>query len=288
MAGAETALWDLLGQAHHATIAELLGAIDEQVSLGVQSGLAVGLYPSIVELLKAIETHLGEGYRRVKIKIQPGSDVELVRAVRQHFGEIPLMVDANGAYTAADIEVFRELDDFDLLMFEQPMAADDLDGLAAASEGGRHAGLHRRDGRDATSRPPRRSGGALAGSSTSRSSAWAGWARPGRSMTSATSTASPAGSGRCPSSGIGQAAGIHLGTLANCKYPTDVEPVRPLVRRRLRRAAPGALRAGTVQRPHPARPRIPGRPGQGPTIPGSPDGVHGQVSPSELVQEPRT
>ena len=129
-----TPLWDLLGQAHHATIAELLGAIDEQISLGVQSGLAVGLYPSIVELLKTIETHLDEGYRRVKIKIQPGSDVELVRAVRQHFGEIPLMVDANGAYTVADIDVFRELDDFDLLMFEQPMTAADLDGLAALQQ----------------------------------------------------------------------------------------------------------------------------------------------------------
>ena len=78
IAGAENALWDLLGQAHHATIAGLLGAIDEQVRLGVESGLAVGLYPSIVELLKSIESHLAEGYRRVKIKIRPGSDVELV------------------------------------------------------------------------------------------------------------------------------------------------------------------------------------------------------------------
>ncbi len=85
-AGAENALWDLLGQAHHATIAQMLGAIDEQISLGVQSGLAVGLCASIVELLRTIETHLAEGYRRVKIKIKPGSDVELVRAVRQHFG----------------------------------------------------------------------------------------------------------------------------------------------------------------------------------------------------------
>ena len=148
VAGAENALWDLLGQAHHATIAGLLGAIDEQVRLGVESGLAVGLYPSIVELLKSIESHLDEGYRRVKIKIRPGSDVELVRAVRQHFGEIPLMVDGNGAYTAADIDVFRELDEFDLLMFEQPMKASDLDGLARLAGGGHDPGLSRRDGRN--------------------------------------------------------------------------------------------------------------------------------------------
>ena len=132
VAGAETACWDLLGQARHATIAELLGASIDQLDRGVESGLAVGLYPTIVELLRTIEAHLDEGYRRVKIRIRPGQDVELVRAVRQHFGEdLPLMVDANGAYTSADLDVFRELDGFDLLMFEQPMAADDLDGLVA-------------------------------------------------------------------------------------------------------------------------------------------------------------
>src|SRR3954470_7487475 len=131
MAGAETALWDLVGQARHATIAEMLGASVEQIDRGVESGLAVGLYPTIVELLKTIENHLAEGYRRVKIKIAPGHDVELVRAVRQHFGDIELMVDANGAYTRDDIAIFQALDDDDLLMFEQPFAADDLDGLAA-------------------------------------------------------------------------------------------------------------------------------------------------------------
>src|SRR5690348_4384428 len=125
-AGAETALWDLLGQARHASIAELLGASDLRIDMGVESGLAVGLYSSIVQLIKAIELHLEAGYRRIKIKIQPGQDVELVRAVRQHFGvELPLMVDANGAYTADDINTLRELDEFDLLMIEQPMAAAD-------------------------------------------------------------------------------------------------------------------------------------------------------------------
>src|SRR5262249_11854037 len=62
IAGAETALWDLVGQARHATIAELLGASVEQLDRGVESGLAVGLYPTIVELLKTIENHLSEGY----------------------------------------------------------------------------------------------------------------------------------------------------------------------------------------------------------------------------------
>ena len=72
VAGAETACWDLLGQARHATHRRAAGRLGEQLGLGVESGLAVGLYPTIVELLQAIETHLAEGYRRVKIKIQPG------------------------------------------------------------------------------------------------------------------------------------------------------------------------------------------------------------------------
>jgi O-succinylbenzoate synthase len=109
----------------------MLGASGDAVLRGVDSGLAVGLYPTIVDLIQAIDTHMAEGYRRIKIKIKPGHDVDLVRAVRQHFGDVPLMVDANASYTIADLDVFRELDGYDLLMFEQPMAADDLDGLAA-------------------------------------------------------------------------------------------------------------------------------------------------------------
>ena len=76
VAGIETALWDLLGQAHHATIADLLGASEARIALGVESGLAVGIYPSIVKLISTVESHLEAGYRRVKLKIQPGEDVE--------------------------------------------------------------------------------------------------------------------------------------------------------------------------------------------------------------------
>ena len=200
VAGAETALWDLLGQARHATIAELLGASDLRIDMGVESGLAVGLYPSIVELIKTIEAHLEAGYRRVKIKIQPGQDIELVRAVRQHFGDVPLMVDANGAYTSADIDIFRELDQYDLLMFEQPMAAGRPRRPGRAAAGGHHAGLPGRDGREPRAHRRGDPSAAPAGSSTSRSSASAGSARRRPSTTSATSTASRAGSAPCPSS----------------------------------------------------------------------------------------
>jgi O-succinylbenzoate synthase len=222
-AGAETALWDLLGQARHATIAELLGAPDMRIDQGVESGLAVGLYPSIVELIKTIEAHLAAGYRRVKIKIQPGQDLELVRAVRQHFGDVELMVDANGAYTGADIEVFRELDQYDLLMFEQPMAAHDLDGLAAlqravstpvcldetAETVEQTAVAIQRGACRIVNIKIQRVGGlgpALAIHNLCHQHGVACWV------------------GSMPELGIGQAHGIHLATLANCKYPSDLEP----------------------------------------------------------------
>lgn len=223
IAGAETALWDLLGQTYHATIAGLLGAIDEQAVLGAQSGLAVGLYPSIVEMLKTIETHLAEGYRRVKIKIQPGSDVELVRAVRQHFGEIPLMVDANGAYTAADIEVFRQLDEFDLLMFEQPMAMDDIAGLARLQESVVTPVCidETAETLERTAEAIRRGACRIVNIKIQR----VGGLGPARAIHDLCHREGIAcWVGAMPELGIGQAAGIHLASLANCKYPTDVEP----------------------------------------------------------------
>ncbi len=71
-----------------------------------------------------------DGYKRVKIKIERGRDVELVRAVREAFGGIPLFVDANGAYDLSDVDVFKKLDEFDLMMFEQPFPAGMLRELA--------------------------------------------------------------------------------------------------------------------------------------------------------------
>lgn len=223
MAGAETACWDLLARGRRVTIADLLGASLDRTSAGVESGLAVGLYPTIVELLQTIEGHLSEGYRRVKIKIAPGHDVDLVRAVRQHFGDIDLMVDANAAYTQADFEVFRALDDYDLLMLEQPMAAGDLDGLAALQDAVNtpvcldetaetieavEAAI-RRGACKIVNLKIQRVGGlgpALAMHDLCRREGVACWV------------------GTMPELGVGQAQGIHLAALPNCKFPTDIEP----------------------------------------------------------------
>ena len=248
-AGAETALWDLLGQARHATIAELLGGVDSRISMGIESGLAVGLYPTIVELIKTIEPHLEAGYRRVKIKIEPGRDVELVRAVRQHLGDIPLMVDANAAYTVADLDVFRELDQFDLLMFEQPMAAADLDGLAALQRA-----VTTPVCLDETADTLERTAAAIA----------IGACRIVNLKLQRVGGFGPALAihnlchqkgidcwvGCMPELGIGQAHGIHLATLSNCKYPSDLEPsarwfVDDYVVPSIEFATPGILAAPT-------------------------------------------
>jgi O-succinylbenzoate synthase len=92
----------------------------------VPSGVSVGIGTSIDKLLDTVGGYLDEGYVRIKLKIQPGWDIEPVRAVRERFGDIPLQVDANTAYSLNDARLLRRLDEFDLLLIEQPLAEDDL------------------------------------------------------------------------------------------------------------------------------------------------------------------
>jgi O-succinylbenzoate synthase len=122
----ETAAWELMARAQSASVAELLGVPPRLVP----SGLAVGLYDSEQELLAAIHRLQPERYHRLKIKIKRGQDVSLVRAVRREFGNMPLFVDANADYTRDDFAVFEKLDEYQLMMFEQPLAKDDLEGSA--------------------------------------------------------------------------------------------------------------------------------------------------------------
>ena len=92
----------------------------------VKVGVSVGIEPTLDELLDRVAQHVDEGYGRVKLKIKPGWDVEVVRAVRERWPDLPLQVDANCAYTLADAPVLRELDQFDLLLIEQPLHHDDI------------------------------------------------------------------------------------------------------------------------------------------------------------------
>lgn len=93
----------------------------------VPSGVSVGIHDSIKELLVAVGGYLDEGYARIKVKIKPGWDVEPIRAVRQEFGpSILLQADANAAFSLADTATLRRLDEYDLLLLEQPLDEDDL------------------------------------------------------------------------------------------------------------------------------------------------------------------
>jgi O-succinylbenzoate synthase len=121
-AAVEMAVLDAELRAMGTSLAGHLGAVRDAVDCGV----SVGIHDSIPALLDTVEAHLAEGYRRVKLKIEPGWDVEPVRATRERFGEIPLQVDANTAYRLSDAAHLAELDAFDLLLIEQPLPEDEV------------------------------------------------------------------------------------------------------------------------------------------------------------------
>lgn len=121
-AALESALWDLEAKTLQIPLWKHLGGTRREIPCGV----SVGIQDSLPQLLEKIEEEAQAGYRKIKLKIKPGWDVEMVRAVREKFPEIPLMVDANSAYTLEDAERLKELDSFRLMMIEQPLAHDDL------------------------------------------------------------------------------------------------------------------------------------------------------------------
>jgi O-succinylbenzoate synthase len=117
-AALEMAWLDAQLRAESRSLAAYLGADKDAVDCGV----SVGIMDSIPELMDAVDGYLAEGYRRVKLKIEPGWDIEPVRQVRERVGPaFPLQVDANTAYTLADAEHLARLDEFNLLLIEQPM-----------------------------------------------------------------------------------------------------------------------------------------------------------------------
>jgi O-succinylbenzoate synthase len=120
--GLEAAIADLLAKMQGSSMAQLLGGTRERIAVGV----SIGVQDSVPALLQRIERFRAQGYSRVKIKIRPGWDGEVVRQVRSRFPRLPIMVDANSAYTLADADSLAELDECDLMMIEQPLAHDDL------------------------------------------------------------------------------------------------------------------------------------------------------------------
>ncbi|HEX9185512.1 MAG TPA: o-succinylbenzoate synthase [Vicinamibacteria bacterium] len=126
-AALEMAVWELWARRDGVPLWRLLGGRGGEILAGV----SVGLQRDTSALLEKVEAEVAAGYRRVKVKIKPGRDVALVEAIRARFPRLPLMVDANSAYTLADAGHLRALDRFALTMIEQPLGWDDIVDHAA-------------------------------------------------------------------------------------------------------------------------------------------------------------
>lgn len=121
--GVEAAVWDLEARQKRIPLWKLIGG---GARPEIPSGVSLGIQDTVDDLLRVIEKELSDGYQRIKMKIKPGRDVEDIREVRKHFPNIKLMADANSAYTLADTDRLRALDEFYLMMIEQPLAHDDI------------------------------------------------------------------------------------------------------------------------------------------------------------------
>ena len=125
-AALQAAAWDLIAQRDGVSLATKLGEFYQVSRERVSVGVSIGIQPLLDDTLERIEGFLGQGYGRIKLKIKPGRDLDLARAARAAFPAVPLMLDANSAYTLADAALFRSMDDLGLLMIEQPLAHDDI------------------------------------------------------------------------------------------------------------------------------------------------------------------
>jgi O-succinylbenzoate synthase len=126
--GLETAVWDLAARLNGTPLWKRIGpsSLEKPVRKEIPCGVSLGIHDTVDALLARIERELADGYQRIKIKIKPGWDVDVVRRVREQFPSIKLSVDANSAYTLADADHLRRLDEFYLMMIEQPLSHDEI------------------------------------------------------------------------------------------------------------------------------------------------------------------
>lgn len=129
-AALESALLDGKLKANSLSFGEYFGVTRRSVPCGV----SVGITPTIEELIDEVAQYVEEGYKRIKLKIQPGWDLRPVETIRNIYPDIPLQVDANQAYKRSDINHLKELDQFNLLLNEQPLSEDDLLGHVALAK----------------------------------------------------------------------------------------------------------------------------------------------------------
>ena len=121
-AAIEGAIWDLYAKRTNQSLSQALGGVAEKIEVGI----SIGIQTTTEKLLEVVSHYIDEGYKRIKVKIKPGYDIEVIRILREVFPHIPLMADANSAYTLEDIELLKQLDNHQLMMIEQPLASDDI------------------------------------------------------------------------------------------------------------------------------------------------------------------
>lgn len=117
----DCAVWDLYAKRQNKPLAEVIGGVRPAVEAGVVVGLN-----DISIMKEQIKTYMKDGYKRFKVKIKPGADYELLKQIRDEFPSIPLMADANSAYTLSDSDSLKKLDELNLMMIEQPLSSDDI------------------------------------------------------------------------------------------------------------------------------------------------------------------
>jgi O-succinylbenzoate synthase len=121
-AAIENALWDGEARQKQLPLWKLLGGTRREI----QCGVSIGIQDTVDQLLDKIQTELAAGYRRIKVKVKPGWDVNVLEKIRSRWPDILLSCDANSAYTLDEVEHLRKLDQFHLLMIEQPLWNDDI------------------------------------------------------------------------------------------------------------------------------------------------------------------
>lgn len=121
-AALEMGIWALWAERDGMPLARLLGGTQTRIP----TGISIGIQPSPEALVARVKRALDDGFRKIKMKVNPGEDVQFVGAVREAFPDAPLMVDANNAYTLDDIAQLKKLDQFKFMMIEQPLAYDDI------------------------------------------------------------------------------------------------------------------------------------------------------------------
>jgi o-succinylbenzoate synthase len=224
-AAIEMAVWDLFARQQKRSLADVLGGTRTTIMSGIASGVSIGIQDSLEDLVSRVEAELIAGYRRIKIKIKPGWDVEPVRLLRERYGRVPLMVDANAAYTLKDARHLAALDAFDLMMIEQPLDYDDLRDHAQLQ-----AGIRTPICLDESLDTPRLAEEALDMRACRIINIKPG--RVGGHMQSirmhdiAVAHGAPVWHGGMLESGIGRAHNIHLSTLPGFTLPGDVAASR--------------------------------------------------------------